>query len=909
MGMGNFIGEIGSGFKEELIPSGEEIGKILAENIKIATREIIEFQKELANLNTILKVSQTELNKYGEKFIDLSINTGINKKEVLEEAQHILALGVKKNELLDFLEITVKTATAGQIATNAAAEMLQTINKAYGTSLREVEAIADTLLTIQGKTSISLGMLEESLKAIAAVSGPLGINFDEVGAAMIQFIRNENTASEAASMLKSIFIELSTEGYKAAETFESLSGMTFESFIASGGTLQETLELLKRSAQENNQSLKEMFSSVEAGNAAFLLTGMNSEEFSRHLENMKNNSGEMSAAYTVATANIKDEWDKLLNAMTSHWERFVSFFEKPLYMTIKEVRQLVDGQDNGEENLNETKRKIAEHEKEVQKILAIDNLNNIQKERMMKRHVEIIEKLEKEKRETENKIIEDNYQKNITAYKNYQKNLNKYLKDDYAGQEKEARNYLKTMAKLNDELYKSKNPKTSYSERQELIEEKEIIKERIKFFNEKIEIQEKYQRQQTALKNEEKELLNQHNKTINSAEGEYLKNKKNYIEEQEKLLNMGAISKEEYNKNLEKKDRGLLNIQKNSNVESLKNLEEYYKKVGNLEKIDEYRKKRLKLEIDIKSNTSITTGGDFNDIENTYLEEERKKRKEFQAHILEDEWVYMEQLAALREEGVYTEKATEEIAEETRMRLAERKLQYEEEELEKRLEFYALNNQYSEKYSDTQIALAENKLKQQKNQMEKDKKNRSSKIKWEEWASKYEVDIYARSEGALLSSLDAIMSGQIKSLDDFKKFAQLQLAELLFALGQENAAKAISKTAEAIGYATNPFTVSLAPPAFASAAKFATVAAAFGVAALAISPNESAESNGENSNTNIATKYDEGIEERLETSSQESEGTVMIDVSDSQMSKLWIKQIEKELNDGYNVTLVGKKKI
>ena len=365
MGMGNFIGEIGSGFKEELIPSGEEIGKMLAENIKIATREIIEFQKELANLNTILKVSQTELNKYGEKFIDLSINTGINKKEVLEGAQHILTLGVKKNELLDFLEITAKTATAGQITTNAAAEMLQTITKAYGTSLREAEAIADTLLTIQGKTSISLGMLEEPLKAIAAVSGPLGINFDEVGAAMIQFIRNENTASEAASMLKSIFIELSTEGYKAAETFESLSGMTFESFIASGGTLQETLELLERSAQENNQSLKEMFSSVEAGNAAFLLTGMNSEGFSRHLENMKNNSGEMSAAYTAATANIKDEWDKLLNAMTSHWGRFVSFFEKPLYMTIKEVRQLVDGQDNGEENLNETKRKIAENEKEI----------------------------------------------------------------------------------------------------------------------------------------------------------------------------------------------------------------------------------------------------------------------------------------------------------------------------------------------------------------------------------------------------------------------------------------------------------------------------------------------------------------------------------------------------------------
>lgn len=57
-----------------------------------------------------------------------------------------------------------------------------------------------------------------------------------------------------------------------------------------------------------------------------------------------------------------------------------------------------------------------------------------------------------------------------------------------------------------------------------------------------------------------------------------------------------------------------------------------------------------------------------------------------------------------------------------------------------------------------------------------------------------------------------------------------------------------------------------------------------------------------------STIYDEGIEDRIETSRNESEGSVIIDVSDSEISKFWIKQIEKELNDGYNVTLIGKKK-
>ena len=51
-------------------------------------------------------------------------------------------------------------------------------------------------------------------------------------------------------------------------------------------------------------------------------------------------------------------------------------------------------------------------------------------------------------------------------------------------------------------------------------------------------------------------------------------------------------------------------------------MEEYYKKIGDQAKANEYRKKIIEVEIDIKKRTSVSMGGDFNDREDKY----QKKR-------------------------------------------------------------------------------------------------------------------------------------------------------------------------------------------------------------------------------------------------------------------------------------------
>lgn len=870
---------------------------------KLAIQDMIAFQKQLSTVNTLLKVSREELNKYADAFIDLSIKTGASKEDIANGAYQALSSGIKKEDLVDFLETASKTALAGQTTAETSIKTISSIMNAYKMEAREAGEIADWLLTVQNKGVTTVGELGAYLADVTAISAPLKVTLNDVGAALAQITQNGNNTAKSTTMLKTMLNELSKEGQQAADIFTKISGQSFRDFIAKGGDLQGALNIMADHAKKTNKSIVDLFGSVEAGSAALNLTGLNAEKFSEKINDMKNKSGELNTAYTIASANIKTEWDKLTNAMNSRWRNLVTFLEKPIYVVIKEIRQLVDGQDNRAENLEDTKKRIAALKEEEERILNNKKLNKDQRMVNLGKVRSEISSLTKEVTETENMIREEAYQKNLSSYTEYRKELEKYLNNSNKGEEKQVKEHLETILKLNKEITNTSNDS---SKKVELEQDRVRLEQKIEILNERIGIQEEKIQKEIELKKLEEGNLKKHNETMKNSELSYLESKKNMIEEQNRLLDLGAISKEEYNKNIEKMDRELLNRQDMTNLESLKEMEEYYKKIGDQTKANEYHKKVIEIEIDIQKRTSVSMGGDFDDREDEYLEEERIKRKQFQAEILQDEWKYLEELATLKLEGKKSDDEIGTMKEERMLELEERKILQEAEELQNRLAFYKTDENYAEQAADTQIAIEENKIKQLELRAKKEELANKQKIKWENWAKKSEVDIYERSANAVMDTYTALATGQIKSLEDFKNFAQMQLAELLLSLGQENAAKAISKTAEAIGYATNPATASLAPPAFASAAKHAAVAAAFGIAATLVRPDEKIEST--NNKENAITKYDEGIDNRINSTQKENERDVVIDISDSQMSKLWIKQIEKELNDGYNVTLIGKKK-
>lgn len=824
---------------------GKEITKTIAKKVslagavvyfanktRLAIQDMIAFQKQLSTVNTLLKGSREELNKYADEFINLSIRTGQAKEDIANGAYQALSSGVAKEDLVNFLEVATKTAQAGLTTTETSIQTISSIMNAYKMSAIEATDIADWLLTVQNKGVTTVGELGAYLSEVTSISASLNVTLDDVGAALAQMTQNGNNTAKSTTMLKTMLSELSKEGNKAADIFKEIAGQSFRDFIAHGGDLQGALKLMEDHAKRTNSSMVDLFGSVDAGNASLNLTGLNAKQFSEKLNDMKNKSGELNTAYEIATSNIKSEWDKLCNAMDSKWRKLVIGMEKPIYITLKTIRKAVDGDNSAFEDYNKNKARVAQLEAEQRELLktakvsptAITQINQKAKE---------IEKLNKQI-----KIVEDKMAADKARQKEIEEEKARKAEEEAAQKAKEAA---------------------------------------IKAVEDKAK----------AIETKEK----QHKDNLNKVEINYLTQRRDYMQQQQNLLNMGIISKDEYDRNVKLKDQELLQQQRASNASLYREMEEFYRKLGELDKANEFKKKIIEVELQITQNTTLNA----ENREDLFLQAEAEKRKEYQAELLANEWEFLTQLAEMRENGSLTETQIEEFKEQRMKELELARLEREAEELQNRLTFYNSSEDYKQQAVDTLQKIEENALKREKILDKKGQKDR-------ELAANYKEITMQRSYNATMQAYDMLAKGQLKSLDDFKEFAKLQLAELLYSLGNQHATWAASDLAIAVSNViSNP---PLAASKFAGAAKNAAIAAAFGVASSVVRGGDSSSGERETSRNN----YDDEIDKRVEDAEKESEGNVIIDVSDSQMAKVMIKQIEKELKDGYNVTLIGKKK-
>lgn len=829
----------------------------VANKLRVTTKEVMAYQKQLGMVNTLLKVSRDELNKYGDEFERLSLRTGASKTEIANAAYQALSSGVGKGDLIGFLETASKTAIAGQATVEQSVGTITSIINAYKMEMSEAGKVADWLLTIQNEGVTTVRELGDQLGDVTSISAALGVSLNDVGGAIAQMTVNGNNTAKTITMLKSMLSELSKEGQTAADNFKKLSGQSFTEFIANGGTLQEAMIKMEEYAKKSNKSVVDLFSSVEAGSAALNLTGINAENFANKLEKVASSSGELETAYKTATTNIYYEWQKLTLAIDKQWNTLVETIitDDRMVNFIKRLRTSLDGENNNDD-LEVYKNDLKEIE---------ESLNKINKQ---KANLE--------------------YAKNSDPL-GYMQNIAPLI---------ESENQLKEEKRIIEEKIKTIEGE---------VKAREEAAKKVEETNQKVaDSENKKNTQLQDLRAQEESRLEEHNNTLKSNELKYLQNKKDYIAGQQNLLSLGIINQEEYNRNIKNKENELYLEQQKANLESLKQMEDYYRNIDDLTKANEFKKKVIEVELNIQQRFST----ERNDVgEDSMLDAQLQARKEQQANLLENEWLFLQEQVDLYNQGKLSVEDIEKNKNIRLLELEQQRLEQEALQLEQRKAFYESNAGFEQELADTIIDINKNKIKQEENAFKLQQANKNKKFNWEKWASNYEVDIYERSAGAIMDTYTALAQGQIKSLEDFKKFAMLQLAELMLSLGQENAAKAISKTAEAIGYATNPATASLAPPAFASAAKFAAVAAAFGVASSVITNSvNSEEGTDTEDNNSSSTQYDEGIEDRVESSKEESEGTVYINVENSNLMKLFINDIEKELKDGYNVTLIGKKK-
>lgn len=285
----------------------------------------------VAELNDSVAVLSTIVNNYKSMGLGAS------------EASDLLFTTVKKGvttipELSSTLGEVVPSASASGVAFSDVTAAMSTLTASLGngstaTATTKLRGMLDELSTtgsevdqifrrLSGDTIDDFiqqgGSAEQAFKKMEQNGIKLDAEFSKAyknvtgkSKDLTKYLRDGGDYSKAFTILKQ-----GKDFQKLTDQFKGMTGSSFNEFIAGGGNLQQALEKLDEHAKDSNLSIKELFSSVEAGGAALILGNTGANTFIENMEEMKNSAGAADKAYQTMIDSEIYKKDKI----NSLWE-------------------------------------------------------------------------------------------------------------------------------------------------------------------------------------------------------------------------------------------------------------------------------------------------------------------------------------------------------------------------------------------------------------------------------------------------------------------------------------------------------------------------------------------------------------------------------------------------------------
>jgi TP901 family phage tail tape measure protein len=198
-------------------------------------------------------------------------------------------------------------ALGGVTSLATAVDGITSVVNAYGAEAISAGQASDLMFAAVRGGKTNFDELSRSLYNVIPTAASLNLEFGNVTAALATLTAQGTPTTVATTQLRQLLVELSKEGGEAAKTFERLSGESFAEFVAKGGNLAQALAIMEKGAADSNVRLSDLFSSVEAGNAALGLTGAATAKFASELDAAAKASGATAEAAAIMSDSLEHQ--------------------------------------------------------------------------------------------------------------------------------------------------------------------------------------------------------------------------------------------------------------------------------------------------------------------------------------------------------------------------------------------------------------------------------------------------------------------------------------------------------------------------------------------------------------------------------------------------------------------------
>lgn len=286
-----------------------------------AVKKFADFDDAMAVVRTIWSESEEELQRLGGAMQELSIEFGRRTPEIAASAYEALSASVPAEELAEFVELAGKSAVGGLTNMRTAVDVLTTTVNTYGAALGENATVteralkaSDVLLKIQEKGKTTLDRLGMAMGFVLPAAQSLGVELEDVAAAMATMTASGIRTSTAATSLRQVMATIAKPTKEARDAAEELGIELGPAALRAKGLSGFLADLIEKT-DGSTDALVKLFPSVEAFNAIAKLAAGGSEAFMTNLAEMQDVVGTTEQTFAKRTDSIKIQAQRVFSAL------------------------------------------------------------------------------------------------------------------------------------------------------------------------------------------------------------------------------------------------------------------------------------------------------------------------------------------------------------------------------------------------------------------------------------------------------------------------------------------------------------------------------------------------------------------------------------------------------------------
>ena len=314
------INSFGEKMKEtggKLTVAGKAIMPVSAAVAGIGTAaavSAVNFEDAMAKVSTIADTTEVPLDELRSQILALSSQTGISANEIADNVYNAISAGQKTGDAVNFVTNSTKLAKAGFADAGAALDVLTTILNAYGMEASEVTNVSDMLIQTQNLGKTTVAELSSSMGKVIPTANAYHVQLDQLCAGYAKMTANGVATAESTTYMNSMLNELGKSGTTVSDILKEKTGKSFAELMENGASLADVLSILKDSADEQNLSFGDLWSSAEAGKAGLILLGDSADDFNSTLVQMRESTGATESAFEKLQTN-SSKINKAVNAV------------------------------------------------------------------------------------------------------------------------------------------------------------------------------------------------------------------------------------------------------------------------------------------------------------------------------------------------------------------------------------------------------------------------------------------------------------------------------------------------------------------------------------------------------------------------------------------------------------------